>query len=70
MKKGIKMFAAGAAVAAVAGLIAFKKYQDSYEQVADEEMTVEEENDFVPMEEIDDGFDYVVEDDEQILFYE
>lgn len=72
MKKGLKLFAAGAAVAAVAGLVAYKKYQDSYEQIADEEMLENEaaEDDFVPVEEIDDGFDYYVEDEEQILFYE
>lgn len=72
MKKGMKLFAAGAAVAAVAGLIAFKKYQDSYEQLADEEIEMAdiEEDDFIPVEEIDDGFDYILEDEEQILFYE
>lgn len=72
MKKGLKLFAAGAAVAAVAGLLAFKKYQDSYEQLADEEIETAdiEEDDFIPVEEIDDGFDYVLEDEEQILFYE
>lgn len=71
MKKGLKLFAAGAAVAAVAGLLVYKKYQDSYEELADEELEAETvEDDFVPMEEIDDGFDYVIEDEEQILFYE
>lgn len=71
MKKGLKLFAAGAAVAAVAGLLVYKKYQDSYEELADEELEAEPvEDDFVPMEEIDDGFDYVIEDEEQILFYE
>lgn len=65
MKKRIKMFAAGAAVAAVAGLIAFKKYQDSYENV-EEGLTEAEatEDDFVPVEEIDDGFDYVIEEED------
>jgi len=74
MKKGLKLFAAGTAIAAVAGLLAYKKYQDSYEQLADEEMinseAVTEEDDFVPMEVIDDGFDYVMEDEEQIMFHE
>ena len=71
MKKGIKLFAAGAAIAA-AGLFAYKKYQDSYEQLADENVSDTEsvEDDFVPMAEIDDGFDYIIEDEEQIMFYE
>lgn len=72
MKKGLKLFAAGAAMAAVAGLLAYKKYQDSYDELAHEEdIEVEPiEDDFVPMEEMDDGFDYVIEDEDQILFYE
>lgn len=74
MKNGLKLFAAGAAIAAVAGLLAYKKYQDSYEQVSDEDMVdleaVTVEDDFVPMEVIDDGFDYVMEDVEQIMFHE
>lgn len=74
MKKGLKLFAAGTAIAAVAGLLAYKKYQNSYEQLADEEVTATEafgeEDDFVPMEKIDDGFDYVLEDIEQIMFHE
>ena len=73
MKKGLKLFAVGAAVAAVAGLLTYKKYQDFYYEDSAEANNIDGEpieDDFVPMEEIDDGFDYVIEDEAQILFYE
>jgi len=65
MKKGMKLFAAGAAIAAVAGAIVYRKYQESYEQIADEDATVvqaDAEDDFVEIVETDDDFDYVVEE--------
>ncbi|MBQ3010622.1 MAG: hypothetical protein IJD81_05485 [Oscillospiraceae bacterium] len=65
MKNGWKLFAAGAVIGAVAGLVAYRKYQDSYEEVIEEEGkdAAAEEDDFVPVEEIDDGFDYVIEEE-------
>ena len=71
MKKGMKLFLAGAAVAA-AGALALKKYRDSYEQILEEDESVDlaEEDDFVPAEEISDDFDYYVEGMEQIMFHE
>lgn len=71
MKKGMKLFLAGAAVAA-AGALALKKYRDSYEQIVEEDESVDlaEEDDFVPAEEISDDFDYYVEGMEQIMFHE
>ena len=70
MKKGMKMFLAGAAVAA-AGALVLRKYRDSYEQIVDDEaVEAVEEDDFVPTEEIADDFDYLVEDQDQIMFHE
>ena len=70
MKKGMKMFLAGAAVAA-AGALVLRKYRDSYEQIVDDEaVEAVEEDDFVPAEEIADDFDYLVEDQDQIMFHE
>ena len=68
MKKGMKLFLAGAAVAAAVGLVARKKYLDSYVQVDEEKEFDEamEDSDFVPMEEIDDGFDIEVEEIEEL----
>ena len=72
MKKGMKLFLAGAAVAVAAGVLARKKYLDSYVQVDEENEFDEamEESDFVPMEEIDDGFDIEVEEIDEDLFEE
>ena len=66
MKKGLKLFAVGAAVAAVAGLIPYKKYQEFYYEVPEKERNETDpmEDDFVPVEEVDDGFDYVIEEDD------
>lgn len=70
MKKGMKIFLAGAAVAA-AGALVLRKYRDSYEQIVDDEaVEAVEEDDFVPTEEIADDFDYLVEDQDQIMFHE
>ena len=71
MKKGLKIFLAGAAVA-TAGALALRKYRDSYEQILEEDESIEgaQEDDFVPAEEISDDFDYYVEDMEQIMFHE
>lgn len=67
MKNGMKLFAAGAAIAAV-GMIAYRKYRDSYELISEEAQ--QEENDFEPMVEVDDGFDYYIDDIDQIMFHE
>lgn len=73
MKNGMKLLAAGAAITAAAvGAIAYRKYRDSYELLVEEVKldAVDESSDFEPMIEVDDGFDYYLEDDEQIFFYE
>lgn len=71
MKKGVKLLLAGAAVAVAA--MAIKKYQDSYELIVEEETVSDEqveEDDFVPVEEMEDDFDYILEDADQIIFHE
>ena len=75
MKNGMKLFAIGAAlVGAAAGIAAYKKYRDSYEELPEEiegdGLNFEDQNDFefVPVEE--DDFTYYVEDEDQIMFYE
>lgn len=74
MKNGMKLFAAGAAiVTAAAGVIAYRKYRDSYEVIEEEthaEEIFEEESDFEPIPETDDGFDYYLDDIDQIMFHE
>lgn len=74
MKNGMKLLAAGAAIAtAAAGVIAYRKYRDSYELISEEaqaEEEFDEASDFEPIVEVDDDFDYYVEDLEQIMFYE
>ena len=75
MKNGMKLFAIGAAlVGAAAGITAYKKYRDFYEELPEEidgdGLNFEDQNDFefVPVEE--DDFTYYVEDEDQIMFYE
>ena len=70
MKKTAKLLTAGAVAAlAAAGAAAYKKYMESYNQVETE--TEDEDSDFVPMQYIDDDdFEYVIEDEDQIMFDE
>ena len=56
MKPITKLLAVGAA--AVAGAWLYKRYQDSYEELP------EEETDFIVTEQSDDEFDFVEPDDE------
>ncbi len=65
MKRTTKLFAAGAAVVAAAGALAYKQYLNSYNQLEE----ANEDDDFVPMEYVDDDFEYVVDED-QIMFDE
>ena len=71
MKTTSKLLAAGAVAAlAAAGAAAYKKYMSSYSQVEEAE-PAEEDSDFVPMQYIDDDdFEYVIEDEDQIMFEE
>ena len=70
MKNGMKLFAIGAAlVGAAAGIAAYRKYRDSYEELP-EEQQIEDENEFEYIAAEDDDFTYYVEDDDQIFFYE
>lgn len=64
MKKNMKWFLAGAGVAVAAAVFAHKKYLNTYVKVdeAEDIEDIAEESDFVPMEEIDDGFDIEVDE--------
>jgi len=68
MRKGARglVFCAGILCGAAAALVVYRKHQDSYERMPEEEQ--EFESDFVAVDEQDDGFDYIVDD--QILFSE
>ena len=69
MKNGMKLLAIGAAlVGAAAGIAAYRKYRDSYEELPEEQ--IEDENEFEYIAAEDDDFTYYVEDDDQIFFYE
>ena len=75
MKNGIKLLTAGAALLGTAlGVAAYRRYRDSYEQLLEgtdiNENDLNEESDFEPIVEVDDGFTYYVEDPEQIMFHE
>lgn len=59
MKKAKKLLALGAAAAV--GALLYKRYQDSYEQIP------EEESDFVVVEESDGDFEYMVTEEETEL---
>lgn len=66
MKRTTKLFAAGAAIAAAAGALVYRRYMNSYNQL---EEILDEDDDFVPMEYVDDDFEYVIDED-QIMFAE
>ena len=69
MKNGMKLLAIGATlVGAAAGIAAYRKYRDSYEELPEEQ--IEDENEFEYIAAEDDDFTYYVEDDDQIFFYE
>ena len=69
MKNGMKLLAIGAAlVGAAAGIAAYRKYRDSYEELPEEQ--IEDENEFEYIAAEEDDFTYYVEDDDQIFFYE
>ncbi len=75
MKKGMKIFAVGAALlGAAAGIAAYRKYRDSYEELPEENDfeggILEDDNDFEEIVIEEDDFTYFIEDDDQILFYE
>ena len=65
MKKGLRLLTLGAVAAAatIAGVIVYRNHQDSYVEIDDEETTdMGLDDDFVAVEEMDDGFDYIVEE--------
>lgn len=71
MKNGMKFLAVGAAfVGAALGVAAYRKYRDSYEQLAEEEAASVEEADFEPVIMEEDDFTYYVDDPDQIMFHE
>lgn len=74
MKRGWKLFAAGAALgAAVVGAVAYRKYQDRYELIEESEEEAEEiceaECDTQPL---DDDFDFepIMEAEDDLCYYE
>jgi len=75
MKNGMKLLALGATIiGAAAGVAAYRKYRDSYEQLPDEAFSdgvvFEEENDFEQIVPEEDDFTIYIEDSDQILFHE
>ena len=67
MKRKTKLIALGAAAAAGAWL--YKRYQDSYEPIA-EDAESQEDSDFVPMEDYEDDFETITLHTDQIMFEE
>lgn len=69
MKNGLKYLLAGAVIGAAAAIYGYRKYCDSYELMEDEmivgEADSDEEDDFEPIAEPADEFDFIIEADEE-----
>lgn len=69
MKKGMKLLTAVTAITAATGVLFYRKHRRNINLIA--ELTEgNDDSDFEPITYVDDGFDYIVDDPEQLLFYE